>query len=58
MTHNGCDIETLDRIFNARAIAVVGASNNPAKFGYATLKTIVEGGYDGQSWTWRRWSGC
>ena len=48
MTQNKNTIKALDRMFNARAIAVVGASNNPTKFGYATVKTIVDGGYDGK----------
>ena len=48
MTHDKSIMESLDRTFNARAIAVVGASNNPAKMGYDALKTIVDGEYDGK----------
>jgi acetyltransferase len=38
----------IDRIFNARSIAVVGASNDPTKYGYMTLNSIIEGGYKGR----------
>ena len=40
-------VASLRRIFNARSIAVVGASGDPAKFGYMTLECLVGGGYDG-----------
>ncbi len=38
----------LDRIFKARSIALVGASENPAKFGHMTLNSLIEGGYQGR----------
>ncbi|MBI94600.1 MAG: hypothetical protein CME05_15535 [Gemmatimonadaceae bacterium] len=37
----------LSRLFSPRGIAVVGASNNPKKFGGLTLENIVKSGYDG-----------
>ncbi|MBN1318881.1 MAG: CoA-binding protein, partial [Anaerolineales bacterium] len=37
----------LNKLFNARSIAVVGASNNPEKLGYALLDTIRRAGYTG-----------
>jgi acetyltransferase len=35
-------------MFNARSVALVGASNDPHKFGYMTLNSIIRGGYKGQ----------
>jgi acyl-CoA synthetase (NDP forming) len=35
-------------ILSARSIAVVGASSNPEKWGFKTLESIVNGGYDGK----------
>ena len=40
--------QSIDRIFNAKSVAVVGASGDPAKFGYMTLHSIIRGGYEGQ----------
>ena len=40
--------ESLDRIFNARSIAVVGASTDPKKPGHEILKNIVDIGYKGK----------
>jgi acyl-CoA synthetase (NDP forming) len=40
-------VKTIDRIFKARSIAVVGASSDPAKFGYMTLDCLIRGGYEG-----------
>lgn len=37
----------LNRIFNARSIAVVGASNDRQKFGYMTLNSLIQGGFEG-----------
>jgi acetyltransferase len=34
----------LDTLFNPRAVAVIGASSDPKKVGYALLKNILEGG--------------
>ena len=39
---------TIDHIFNARSIAVVGASNDLTKFGGMTMDTIIRGGYRGR----------
>ena len=41
-------VEALSQILNARSVAVVGASNNPGKWGYALLDTIRRSGYDGE----------
>jgi len=48
MEQNANALRALKGIFEARSVAVVGASSNPTKMGYATLKTIVDGGYDGK----------
>ncbi len=40
--------ETLDRIFNAKSIAVVGASTDPSKPGHEILKNLVDIGYEGE----------
>jgi acyl-CoA synthetase (NDP forming) len=40
-------IQAIDKIFNARSVAVVGASSDPTKFGYMTLDSIIRGGYEG-----------
>jgi len=45
------DVETraaLERIFNARSLAVVGASNDPRKFGGMTLDCLIRGGFEGR----------
>ena len=39
--------QALARLCNARSVAIVGASPDPTKFGYATLHSIMEGGYTG-----------
>lgn len=41
-------IEKLDRIFNPRSVAVIGASRHPGKIGYQVLKNIIDGGYSGK----------
>lgn len=41
-------VETINKIVNAQSIAVVGASANPEKWGYKTLKCLLAGGYDGK----------
>ena len=38
---------SLSSLLNARSIAVVGASKNPSKLGYALLDTIRRAGYTG-----------
>ena len=37
----------MDRFFNARSVAVVGASTNPDKLGHVILANIMAGGYTG-----------
>jgi acyl-CoA synthetase (NDP forming) len=39
--------DALGQIFTSRSVAVVGASNNSGKFGYALFDTIRRSGYDG-----------
>ena len=41
-------LDTLNSVFNAKTVAVVGASNNPDKTGYQVLKNIIDGGYQGR----------
>jgi acetate---CoA ligase (ADP-forming) len=41
-------IEAIDDILHAQSIAVVGASTDPRKFGYMTLRSLIEGGYEGR----------
>lgn len=38
---------SLDRLFRARSVAVVGASQTPGKTGHTILKNIVDGGFTG-----------
>ncbi|MEM0026919.1 MAG: acetate--CoA ligase family protein [Ignisphaera sp.] len=40
--------EGLELLFRPRSIAVIGASREPTKLGYAVLKNIVESGYKGK----------
>jgi len=35
----------LEAFFQPRSVAVIGASSNPAKLGYAVVRNLVEGGY-------------
>lgn len=37
----------LDRVFNARSVAVVGASKDEKKRGYQAIKTLLDGRYEG-----------
>ena len=37
----------LDRIFNPRVLAVIGASNDPEKRGYRAIKTLMAENYEG-----------
>jgi acetyltransferase len=39
--------DVLDRVFDPRSIAVVGASANPAKRGHQILRALAESGYTG-----------
>jgi acetyl coenzyme A synthetase (ADP forming)-like protein len=41
-------MNSLEPLFNARSVAVVGASADPAKFGNIILKNIIDGGYEGK----------
>ncbi|MFX0136279.1 MAG: acetate--CoA ligase alpha subunit [Candidatus Hodarchaeota archaeon] len=38
---------SIDKFFNPKSVAVIGASNNSAKVGYAVLNNIIQGGYSG-----------
>jgi acetate---CoA ligase (ADP-forming) len=37
---------SLEAFFEPRSVAVIGASTNPSKLGYAVLQNLVDGGYD------------
>jgi len=37
----------MERLFQPRAVAVIGASTDPAKIGYRVVENIVSGGFDG-----------
>ncbi|MFA5105932.1 MAG: CoA-binding protein [Candidatus Micrarchaeia archaeon] len=41
-------IKGLDRIFNPRNMAVIGASHDPTKIGHVVLKNFMDGGFPGQ----------
>jgi acyl-CoA synthetase (NDP forming) len=41
-------VEALSSLLNARSLAVVGASNDQSKLGYALLDTIRRSGYEGR----------
>jgi len=41
-------VQSIHRIFNARSVALVGASADPTKFGYMTLNSMLRAGYEGQ----------
>lgn len=38
----------MKRIFSPKGIAVIGASSDPSKLGYSTVKNIIDGGYTGK----------
>ena len=38
----------MKRIFSPAGIAVIGASGDPSKLGYSTVKNIIDGGYKGK----------
>ena len=40
--------QTINQMFNARSVAVIGASNNPGKYGYMTVASMLKGGYEGK----------
>ncbi|MHA1590197.1 MAG: acetate--CoA ligase family protein [Candidatus Njordarchaeales archaeon] len=41
-------IEKLDRIFNPRSVAVIGASRTPGKIGHEVVKNLIESGFKGK----------
>lgn len=41
-------VKNLDCIFNAKSVAVIGASGNPEKLGNVILKNFTEGGFGGK----------
>lgn len=41
-------VSSMKKIFSPRAIAVLGASSDPSKLGYSTVKNIIDGGYKGK----------
>lgn len=41
-------ITSMKRIFSPEAVAIIGASADPAKLGYSTVKNIIDGGYKGK----------
>ena len=51
------DISALDRIFEPRSIAVVGASANPTKRGYQILRALDASGYTGKVYAVNRGGG-
>ena len=40
--------DAMDAIFNPRAVAVIGASDNPGKLGSHVMRSLIEGGYPGK----------
>jgi acetyltransferase len=38
----------LEKLFNAKSVAVIGASNTPGKVGYAIVKNLIEADYSGE----------
>lgn len=44
---NKLKLRDLDPIFNARSVAIVGASANPEKLGYKILNNLINMGYEG-----------
>jgi len=39
--------QSLDSIFNARSVALIGASDDPKKFGFMTLRSLITAGFKG-----------
>jgi acyl-CoA synthetase (NDP forming) len=48
MARTNRTVEDINNIFNAKSIAVVGASDDLNKFGGMTMNTIIKGGYQGR----------
>ncbi|HQT45094.1 MAG TPA: CoA-binding protein, partial [Candidatus Micrarchaeota archaeon] len=48
-TKTGKDtIAGLEKIFNPKSIAVIGASHDPTKIGHVVLKNFMDGGFPGK----------
>ena len=43
-------IRNLDRLFQPRSVAVIGASDNPQRIGTRVLANLLDGGYAGALW--------
>ena len=41
-------VQSIHKIFNARSVALVGASADPTKFGYMTLNSMLRAGFEGR----------
>jgi acetyltransferase len=48
MTQIDQTVQSIYKIFNARSVALVGASADPTKFGFMTLNSILHAGYEGR----------
>jgi acetyltransferase len=48
LTRDDDTLEAIRSLFYADSVAVVGASNNPRKYGYMTIDTLIRGGYRGK----------
>ena len=48
MNESGRIVEAIRTCFYSRSLALVGASDDPRKYGYMTLRSILEAGYTGQ----------
>ena len=40
--------QSLDLVFNPGSVAFVGASNNPAKWGFRIFLNLIKGGFQGR----------
>jgi acetate---CoA ligase (ADP-forming) len=45
---NDADRAAMHAIFNPGSVAVIGASDSPAKLGFHAMKSLTEGGYPGR----------
>jgi acyl-CoA synthetase (NDP forming) len=41
------ELKLMNSLFNPKSVAVIGASDNPAKLGYHVMKSLVNGGFKG-----------
>ena len=41
-------LRTIGQMFNARSVAIIGASNNPRKYGYMTVASMLKGEFAGR----------